>query len=53
LIEEHQFFVAILDLELPDAASGEVVDYAIEHNIHSIVLTGTFNETLRKQILRK
>jgi CheY-like chemotaxis protein len=53
LIEEHQFFVAILDLELPDAASGEIVDYAISHKIHSIVLTGTFNETLRKQILRK
>jgi len=53
LIEEHQFFVAILDLELPDAVSGEVVDYAITHKIHSIVLTGTFNEALRKQILRK
>ena len=37
LIEEHQFFVAILDLELPDAAHGEVVDYAITHKIHSIV----------------
>lgn len=53
LIDEEKFFVAILDLELPDARSGEVVDYAIAHHIHTIVLTGTFNSDLRKQILKK
>ncbi|MCX6074061.1 MAG: EAL domain-containing protein [Campylobacterales bacterium] len=53
LIEEHHFFVALLALELPDTAPGEVVDYAISHKIHSIVLIGTFNEARRKQILEK
>ncbi len=53
LIKQHNFFTAILDLELPDAVSGEMVDYAIAHKINPIVLTGTFNETLRKQILQK
>lgn len=53
LIQEHKFFTAILDLELPDSTSGEIVDYAIVNQIRPIVLTGTFNESLRKQILRK
>lgn len=52
-ILEDKFFAAILDLELPDARSGEVVDFAIAHRIHAIVLTGTFNSDLRKQILKK
>lgn len=52
-ILEDKFFAAILDLELPDAKSGEVVDFAIAHHIHTIVLTGTFNPDLRKQILKK
>lgn len=53
LIAQEDFFVAILDLELPDAISGEVVDYAISHNIHSIILTATLNGDLRKKILEK
>ncbi|MBV5320420.1 MAG: EAL domain-containing protein [Sulfuricurvum sp.] len=53
LIEKHKFFTAILDLELPDSLTGEIVDYAIVHQIRPIVLTGTFNEALRRQILRK
>lgn len=53
LIAHEDFFVAILDLELPDSAAGEVVDYALAHNIHAIVLTGTFNADLRKTILQK
>lgn len=53
LIEQEEFYVAILDLELPDAATGAVVDYAITHNILAIVLTGTINKELREKILNK
>lgn len=53
LIGNEKFFAAILDLELPDARSGEVVDFAVAHEIHPIVLTGTFNPELRKTILKK
>jgi len=34
------YFVAVVDLNLPDAPNGEVVDYTIEQKIPTIVLTG-------------
>jgi PAS domain S-box-containing protein/diguanylate cyclase (GGDEF)-like protein len=53
LIHTQDFDVAILDIDLPDAHNGEVVDLAIGHGIASIVLTGTFNETVRASVLSK
>jgi diguanylate cyclase (GGDEF)-like protein len=47
------FFVAILDLNLPDAPNGEVVDYVISKKIPVIILTATFNDDLRDRILSK
>ena len=48
-----RFFVALLDLNLPDAKSGEIVDYARSKNIPSIVFTGEADEKIRKKILSK
>ncbi|NOZ10131.1 MAG: diguanylate cyclase [Gammaproteobacteria bacterium] len=45
--------VAILDLSLPDAPNGEVVDFVLETNIPVVVLTGTLNESMRDQLLAK
>jgi len=53
LIDEKEFFVAILDLELPDSSRGEVVDYALKFNIPSIILTGTYNTNLQIDIAKK
>lgn len=53
LEDDKDFFVALLDLNLPDAPSGEIVDYVLEKRIPPIILTGTFDETLRDQILAK
>jgi len=53
LIEEEKFFVAILDLELPDSSKGEVVDYALKFDIPSIILTGTYNKNLQVDISKK
>jgi len=53
LIDEEEFFVAILDLELPDSSRGEVVDYALKFNIPSIILTGTYNTNLQIDIAKK
>lgn len=36
-----KFAVALLDLGLPDAPNGEVVDFVVKFNIPSIVLTGS------------
>jgi diguanylate cyclase (GGDEF)-like protein len=47
------FFVGILDLNLPDAPNGEIVDLVVATGIPIIVLTGYMNEGLREQILAK
>lgn len=54
LIEKNSdYFVALLDLNLPDAPDGEVVDYMLEHHVPSIVLTGSMDEKTRSIILQK
>lgn len=46
-------FLAILDLALPDAMQGEIVDYAAAHAVPSLVFTSTFDAKLREAILSK
>ncbi|WP_426416720.1 GGDEF domain-containing response regulator [Aestuariirhabdus sp. LZHN29] len=46
-----QFFAAIVDLNLPDAPNGEAVERIRQHQIPTIVLTGSFNEAQREQML--
>ena len=50
---EKLIHVAILDLGLPDAPHGEVVDYALAKNIPSVVLTSTVDKNLQNTILKK
>lgn len=47
------YFVAVLDLHLPDAHKGEVVDYVLEKNIPVIVFTGEFSDQIRDNMLAK
>jgi len=44
-----QLFAAVLDLVLPDAPQGEIVDAALKKNIPAIVLTGQFSDSVRKE----
>jgi len=53
LDESDIFFLAILDLNLPDAPDGEIVDLVLSREIPSIVLTGTLDDEVRKRILSK
>lgn len=53
LAEDEEFFVAVLDLNLPDAPDGEVVDLVLEKRIPAIILTGSFDEAMREKILDK
>ena len=46
------FHVALLDLNLPDAENGEVVQLAEIHKIPSVILTATANETLKSFVLK-
>jgi len=49
----NSYFIALLDLNLPDAPNGEVVDYMITKKIPSIVLTANVDKQTRDEILKK
>lgn len=51
--EPDAFFLAILDLNLPDAPNGEIVDYVMSKGIGSIVLTSNTNEETQSLFLNK
>ncbi|WP_041956996.1 GGDEF domain-containing response regulator [Sulfurospirillum arsenophilum] len=54
LVEKNSdYFVALLDLNLPDAPDGEVVDMILSYKIPSIVLTGSMDKEVREKILKK
>jgi diguanylate cyclase (GGDEF)-like protein len=49
----QEFFAALVDLNLPDAPDGEVVDYLLSKKIPTIVLTGSYDEKRREQLFNK
>jgi CheY-like chemotaxis protein len=49
----QEFFAALVDLNLPDAPDGEVVDFTLSKKIPSIVLTGSYDEKRREQLFNK
>jgi len=55
LLSENQgeFFAALVDLNLPDAPDGEVVDYVLAQKLPAIVLTGSYDEQRREQLFNK
>ncbi len=53
LLGKNSYFIALLDLNLPDAPNGEVVDYMITKKIPSIVLTANVDKQTRDEILKK
>ncbi len=53
LNDDREFFAAVLDLSLPDAPDGEIVDYVLARKIPAIILTASFDEEMRKAILAK
>lgn len=53
LITQYNYFIALLDVNLPDAPNGEIIDFAIEKKIHALVLSGNIDKKFRRQILKK
>ncbi|QJB55816.1 diguanylate cyclase [Pseudodesulfovibrio sp. zrk46] len=45
------YLVALLDLNLPDAPNGEIIDYALQKGIPSIVFTGNFDVEQRNKFV--
>ncbi len=49
----REYFISVVDLNLPDAEQGEIVDLVQSHGIPVIVMTGTVDEKVREAMLRK
>ncbi|MCW8884934.1 MAG: diguanylate cyclase [Motiliproteus sp.] len=50
---QGEIFTAVVDLNLPDATDGQAVDLVMQHQIPSIVLSATYDESIRQQVLSK
>jgi len=51
--DADEFFCSILDLNLPDAPDGEIVDAVHKYELPIIVLTGMIDESVRKVMREK
>ncbi|MBU2711842.1 GGDEF domain-containing response regulator [Zooshikella harenae] len=51
--QEHPFFAAVVDLNLPDAPHGEIVDLVLSYQIPCIVLSGSYDDQRRIQLQDK
>lgn len=47
------FFAAVAGLQLPDAPNGAVIDLLLEQKVPTVVLTASYNERSRQQILAR
>ncbi|MBR8465657.1 diguanylate cyclase [Campylobacter sp. faydin G-140] len=47
------YFITLLDLNLPDAPNGEIVDYVISKELPCIVLTGSIDDDTKKNFIHK
>ncbi|ABZ77135.1 response regulator receiver modulated diguanylate cyclase [Shewanella halifaxensis HAW-EB4] len=52
LLAHNEYFVAITDLNLPDAQEGEIVKFVLEKQIPCIVLTGSWDAEQRARLLQ-
>ncbi len=50
---KDKIFVAVIDLNLPDAPNGEGVDLCLDFGVPTVVLTATFNEEIRKRFIER
>ncbi len=48
LILKRNFDLAICDYHLPDAEKGEAIEYLVNSNIPTVVLTGTYDPAIRE-----
>lgn len=51
--KSRKYFVALLDINLPDAPNGEVVDFVIKQGVPSIVVTASYDEATRSAMMSK
>ena len=52
-LSRGKYFITLLDINLPDAPNGEIVDYVISKKNHAIVLSANIDKEFRKSMLKK
>ena len=52
-LKRYKYFLTLVDLNLPDAPNGEIVDYVLSHDNRVIILSGSVDKELRKRLLQK
>lgn len=52
-IKRYNYFLTLLEINLPDAPNGEIVDYVLDKELKVIVLSGAIDKTFREQMLQK
>ena len=52
-LKRYDYFTTLLDINLPDAPNGEVVDYVLSKGQHAIVLSANIDKDFRKKMLQK
>ena len=52
-MKRYTYFITLLDINLPDAPNGEIVDYALSKNNHVIVLSANIDTDFREAVLKK
>ena len=53
LQQQQEYFCAVIDYNLPDAANGEAIDYVVQAKIPVIVMTGRTEQGVREAILQR
>ncbi|MEA2110659.1 MAG: response regulator [Campylobacterota bacterium] len=52
-VRKYDYFMALLDTNLPDAHNGEIVDVMLSKNINSIVVSANMDREFRHKMLEK
>jgi len=52
-LKRYDYFLTLLDINLPDAPNGEIVDYVLKKGNKAIVLSGNIDKDFRKKMLQK
>jgi len=52
-LARYKYFVTLLDIKLPDAPNGEIVDYVLGKNYPVIVLSAYIDKEFRKKMIQK
>lgn len=52
-LKKYTYFITLLDINLPDAPNGEIVDYVLSKGNHVIVLSANIDKEFRKKMLQK